>query len=51
MTKNDVAAIVAYLRTLPPIVNKVPGPFGPQEKPPVFVMGLTPPEGAAPSKQ
>jgi mono/diheme cytochrome c family protein len=51
LTKPDLAALVAYLRSLPPIANKVPGPFGPQEKPPVFVMGLTPPEGEAQTKQ
>jgi mono/diheme cytochrome c family protein len=49
MTKDDVAALVAYLRSLPPVVNKVPGPFGPDEKPPVFVSRLTPPEGAPPA--
>jgi len=43
-----VAALVAYLRTLPPISNMVPGPFGPDEKPPIFVMRLTPPEGKPP---
>ena len=47
MTKPDVAAMVAYLRTLPPISNKVPGPFGPDEKPPIFVMRLTPPADLA----
>ena len=47
MTKSDIAALVAYLRTLPPVSNKVPGPFGPNEKPPIFVMTLVPPEGAA----
>jgi mono/diheme cytochrome c family protein len=43
LTKQDVAAIVAYLRTLPPVSNKVPGPFGPQEKPTSFVMKVVPP--------
>ena len=47
MTKADVAALVAYLRTLPPVSNKVPGPFGPNEKPPIFVMTLVPPQDAA----
>ena len=47
MTKADVAALVAYLRTLPPVSNKVPGPFGPNEKPPIFVMTLVPPESTA----
>jgi mono/diheme cytochrome c family protein len=48
LTKADVTALVAYLRSLPPINNKVPGPFGPNEKPPVFVMRLTPPDNAPP---
>jgi mono/diheme cytochrome c family protein len=43
LTKQDVAAIVDYLRTLPPVSNKVPGPFGPQEKPTSFVMKVAPP--------
>ena len=51
MTKTDVAALVAYLRTLPPITNKVPGPFGPDEKPPIFVMRLTPPDAAPATAQ
>ena len=51
LTKPDVAALVVYLRSLPPISNKVPGPFGPSEKPPIFVMTLVPPEGAAPAEQ
>jgi hypothetical protein len=50
MTKDDVAALVAYLRTLPPISNKVPGPFGPDEHPLIFVMTLVPPETAAAKK-
>jgi hypothetical protein len=43
LTKQDAAAIVAYLRTLPAVSNKVPGPFGPQEKPTSFVMKVVPP--------
>ena len=43
MTKPDIAALVAYLRSLPPVSHKAPGPFGPNEKPPIFVMRLTPP--------
>ena len=46
LTKPDVMAIVAYLRSLPPVQRKVAGPFGPNEKPTVFVMTLVPPEGA-----
>lgn len=46
LTKPDLTALVAYLRSLPPVSHKVPGPFGPNEKPPVFVMQLSPPDGA-----
>jgi mono/diheme cytochrome c family protein len=38
MTKEDALAIAAYLRSLPAISNKVPGPFGAADKPDVFVM-------------
>lgn len=44
LAKPDLAALVAYLHSLPPVSHKVPGPFGPNEKPPVFVMKLVPPE-------
>ena len=43
LTNEDVAAIVEFLRSLPPISNKVPGPFGPNEKPTSFVMKIVPP--------
>lgn len=43
MTKEDIGAIADYLQSLPPIANKTPGPFGPDEKTPVFVMTLRPP--------
>ncbi len=42
LTKPDVDAIVAYLRRLPPVRNKVPGPFGPQEIPTSYVMKVVP---------
>ena len=44
LTKRDAEAIAAYLKSLPPIKNKVPGPFGPKEKPTSFVMKVVPPE-------
>ena len=47
MTKSDVDALVAFLRSLPPVSNKVPGPFGPNEKPPIYVMTLVPPDAGA----
>ena len=37
LTDQDAAAIVAFLRSLPPIKNKVPGPFGPNDKATTFV--------------
>jgi mono/diheme cytochrome c family protein len=46
LTQDDALAIAAYLKTLPPVRNQVPGPFGPQEKPSSFVMKVVPPEGA-----
>src|ERR1700756_1627751 len=43
LTPQDAQAIVAFLRSLPPVKNKVPGPFGPTEKPTGFVMKIVPP--------
>src|SRR5688572_11287072 len=45
---EDSTAIADYLKSLPPVNNKVPGPFGPKEKPTSFVMKVVPPETAAP---
>ena len=42
LTRSDVLAIVAYLRSLPAVSRKVPGPFGPNETPSVFVMSVQP---------
>ena len=44
LTQEDALAIAAYLKTLPAIKNKVPGPFGPQEKPTSFVYQVLPSE-------
>ena len=44
LTEADVMAIAAYLKSLTPVKNKVPGPFGPTEKPSSFVMKIVPPE-------
>jgi mono/diheme cytochrome c family protein len=44
LTTQDVDAMVAYLRSLPPVANKVPGPFGPTEKPTSYVMKIVPPD-------
>jgi mono/diheme cytochrome c family protein len=43
LTKDDVSAIVAFLRSIPPVSNKVPGPFGSAETPTGFVMKIVPP--------
>ena len=42
-TKQDVDGIVAFLRSLPAVANKAPGPFGPTEPPTSFVMKIVPP--------
>jgi mono/diheme cytochrome c family protein len=43
LTKEDVAAVVAYLRSIPPVNNKVPGPFKPGEKVSIFTFSILPP--------
>jgi mono/diheme cytochrome c family protein len=45
LTTPDALAIAAFLKSLPPVSNKVPGPFGPNEAPTVCVMSVQP--GAA----
>ena len=35
LTKDDAMAIAVYLKSIPAVKNKVPGPFGPTEKPTV----------------
>ncbi len=45
LTKDDATAIAVFLKSLPPVKNKVPGPFGPTEKPTAFVMKVVPGEG------
>jgi mono/diheme cytochrome c family protein/uncharacterized protein YjiS (DUF1127 family) len=47
LSGEDVRAVVAFLKHLPPVKNKVPGPFGPGEKPTSFVMKIVPPEAAS----
>jgi mono/diheme cytochrome c family protein len=44
LTASDANAIAEYLRSIPPVNNKVPGPFGPDEKPNVLLMKVVPPE-------
>ena len=43
MTKDDVAAIVAYLRSIPAVKNKVAGPYKPGEKVTIFTFSVLPP--------
>jgi mono/diheme cytochrome c family protein len=42
LTPADATALAAYLKSLPPISNQVPGPFGAAETPTVFVMSILP---------
>lgn len=42
LTRADAFAIAAYLKSLKPVTHKVAGPFGPTEKPTVFVMSVQP---------
>ena len=44
LDREDALAIVAYLRSLPPVKNAVPGPFGPKEVPSTLVMTIIPGE-------
>jgi mono/diheme cytochrome c family protein len=46
LTREDSRAIAAFLKSLPPVKNKVPGPFGPSETPTSFVMKIVPPDAA-----
>jgi mono/diheme cytochrome c family protein len=45
LTPEDAQAIVAFLRSIPPVKNRAPGPFGPTETPTSFVMKVVPPAG------
>jgi mono/diheme cytochrome c family protein len=42
LTDSDALAIAAFLKSLPPVNNTVPGPFGPDDQPTVFVMSVQP---------
>ena len=44
LTRVDAMDIALFLKSLRPVVHKVPGPFGPAQKPDVFVMTLLPPD-------
>jgi mono/diheme cytochrome c family protein len=43
LTDDDAYAIAAYLKSLDPVVNDVPGPVPPGEPAPSFVMRVVPP--------
>jgi hypothetical protein len=51
LTKDDATAIAKFFKSLQPLKNKVPGPFGPNERPTVFIMKVVPPEGPAQPKR
>ncbi|HEY1454372.1 MAG TPA: c-type cytochrome [Roseiarcus sp.] len=42
LSSDDAHAIVAYMRSLPPVKNAVPGPFGPKEIPSTLVFVIVP---------
>lgn len=42
LTPADALAIAAFLKSLPPVHNKVPGPFAPGATPSVLVMSVQP---------
>ena len=42
LTPADAEAIALYLKSLPAVRNKVPGPFGPSDKPTSFVLTILP---------
>lgn len=44
-TPEDASAIAAYLISLPPVANRAPGPFGPDDTPTAFFMRVIPPGG------
>lgn len=44
LAKSDVLAIVAYLKSLPPVSHQVAGPFGPSQTPTTLVMTVVPGE-------
>jgi mono/diheme cytochrome c family protein len=50
LTHSDALAIAAYLKTLPPVKNKVPGPFGSNEKPTSFVYQVLPSDKYVPTQ-
>ncbi len=41
-TADAVAIATAYLKSIKPVSNKVAGPFGPNDKPGIFVFAVIP---------
>jgi mono/diheme cytochrome c family protein len=50
LSKADAYAIAAFLKSLPPIENRVPGPFGPNDPPSSFALKVVPGEQVLPPK-
>jgi len=44
LTDSDARSIALYLKNLPPVKHKVPGPFGPNDKVTTFTMKIAPPQ-------
>ncbi len=42
LNKSDAYAIAAFLKSIPAVKNTVAGPFGPNEKPSIFVFTVLP---------
>ena len=43
LTDADARSVALYLKNLPPVSNKTPGPFGPNDKVTTFTMSISPP--------
>lgn len=43
LTSDDANSIAAFLKSIPPVSNAVPGPFGPGETVSTFMMRILPP--------
>jgi mono/diheme cytochrome c family protein len=46
LTKSDAYAVSSFLKSLPPVKNKVVGPFGPTETPTSYVMKVVAPSAS-----
>ena len=47
MTKEDVAAVIAFLRSIPAVKNQAADPFKPGEKVSIFTFRIVPPGAMA----